>query len=108
VDEPPLPPPPPKTNLKLLWTSLLVPPAVTAGSNLLIGCCGEVGSYGENMLLSLLVAVLTIFACLFVFLAAIRPRFRGRSAVLLGFAFPVGHIVVCLAVWFGSCIPFLR
>ncbi len=105
---PPLPPPPPEIRAGALWTSLLVPPAITASTNLVIGCCKAGGQYGENMLVTLLVAAVTILAFLFLYLAAIRPRFRGRSAVLLGFAYPVGQIVVCLAVWFGSCLPFMR
>jgi uncharacterized radical SAM superfamily Fe-S cluster-containing enzyme len=52
--------PPLKVNQALLWTSFLLPPALTAGSNLVIGCCQAAGSYGENMLLSLLVAVVAI------------------------------------------------
>ena len=108
VDEPALPEPPPRIRTGRLWLSLLAPPAITAATNLVIGCCQAAGQYGEGMLVSLLVGTVAILAFLFVYLSAIRPRFRGRSAVLLGFAYPVGQIVVCLAVWFGSCLPFVR
>ncbi len=99
-----MPPEIPTVPAAPLWTSLLVPPLVTVMSGLLIGFISE-RQVKESLFLfmPLLVAAL-IIGFSFLYSSSVGRRYRGTSLVLLVFAFFFGQIIVCLALWFGSCL----
>ena len=38
------------------------------------------------------------------FVCVIRPRFTGASCILLCVGYVLGETVICLALWFGTCL----
>jgi hypothetical protein len=103
---PEIPISPPSIPRGNLWRSLVIPPAATFIVNCITGLNWSRNDYGVSFLWVPLMALVLIVGFLFSFNAALRPRYQGRSAVLLGFFYFIGQIVVCLAVWFGSCLLF--
>jgi len=89
-----------------LWVVLAIPPATTLIANLAIGLYSRNGGDGGVSLLLPVVMFFVILGLLFRFLAIIKPRYRGRSLVFLGFAYFLGQIIVCLTLWIGSCALF--
>ena len=90
-----------------LWVSLAAPPAATFIANCITGLNWARNDYGASFLWVPILSLVLIIGFLFSFNSALRPRYQGRSAVLLGFFYLIGQIVVCLAVWFGSCFLFM-
>ncbi len=67
---PELPSPPPGIPKSQLWASLAAPPVVTVIGTLVAGSLMNSGSIGEEFLLVLTVALLTILFCLVSFFSA--------------------------------------
>ncbi|MGL5018850.1 MAG: hypothetical protein ACRDBP_12000 [Luteolibacter sp.] len=38
----------------------------------------------------------------------VSRRYRGRSLVFLTFAYFFGQIIICLSLWLGSCLLFVK
>ncbi len=108
----PTPQEPPQVPRGKLWTALLVPPLLTGGLNLAIAALGSVGALGSSgadnaiglSMCLLPVGLLVIIICLIPFLACLRVRYRGSSVVLSGFGYFIGQVVICFAIWFGTCV----
>lgn len=101
-------PPPPVPNpgsipAGPLWTALVVPPVLTVTGNF---CCAALSKQtGGEMVL--LVPVFTALAILFLcipFHRAVRERFQGVSLVFLNLSYLLGEAIICLALWFGTCL----
>jgi hypothetical protein len=105
-DEPEIPVPPPSIARGKLWASLAIPPAATFIANCITGLNWNRNDYGVSFLWVPILSLVLAIVFLFRFNSALRPRYQGRSAVLLGFFYFIGQIVICLAVWFGSCFLF--
>ena len=107
---PEVPVPPPEVSKGKLWTSLAGPPVITVAANSLIGFASRHGggSYGIEFLYVLPIGLLAILICQVIFIRAMKVRFRGRSMALTGIGFFLGQLVVCLALWFGSCVLFIH
>ncbi|WP_035613088.1 hypothetical protein [Haloferula sp. BvORR071] len=105
-EEPPIPQEPPQIPQRKLWTTLLAPPLLTGGLNLIIAALREgLGDGGVTLSLCVpLVGLVAIFVGLVHFLACLRVRYRGNSVVLSGFGYFIGQVVICFAVWFGTCL----
>ncbi len=107
---PSLPPPIAAIPSGPLWVSLLVPPLVTVGCNVFIALSkfanhSTSNSLVEQLLLVVpLVAAAFIVALSFLFYRAVHKRYRGRSLAFLVCAYLLGQVIVCLALWFGSCL----
>lgn len=105
-DEPEIPAPLPRIPRGKLWASLAIPPAATFIANCITGLNWSRNDYGASFLWVPILSLILTIGFLFSFNSALRPRYQGRSAILLGFFYFIGQIVVCLAVWFGSCFIF--
>ncbi|OYV07026.1 MAG: hypothetical protein CFE26_03145 [Verrucomicrobiales bacterium VVV1] len=105
-DEPEIPAPLPSIARGKLWVSLAIPPAATFIANCITGLNWSRNDYGASFLWVPILSLVLTIGFLFSFNAALRPRYQGRSAILLGFFYFIGQIVICLAVWFGSCFIF--
>ena len=86
-----------------LWGTLAIPPVLTLLPNITIGLSSRNGGDGGLSLLIPVVMFFVILGLTFRFHAIIRPRYRGRSLVFLVTAYFLGQIIVCLALWIGSC-----
>ena len=106
-EAPEIPAPPPRIPRGELWTSLAAPPVVTFIANCLTGLGWSRNDYGASFLWVPLLSLALTIGYLLQFNSALRPRYQGRSAILLGFFYFIGQIVICLAVWFGSCFIFM-
>lgn len=100
---PEIPEPAPTIARGPLWCALAIPPAVTLVANIAIG----LASRGVDVAgLSMLIPPVMFFVILglsFRFHEIVRTRYRGRSLVFLYCAYFLGQIIVCLALWIGSC-----
>ena len=103
-EEPPIPQEPPQIPRGKLWACLLVPPVLSGVFTATIAANLSKNSYRIETLFVLPIGLIAIIACLFPYLAAIRVRYRGRSVALLGWGFFLGQIIICLSVWFGTCL----
>ena len=99
-----IPPPYPKIPLKPLWISLAVPPLISVIPNLLLGLLTHGGDAWAYTLWSPPLALCFIIVFLFPYKNAVKHRYRGTSLVLLGWAYVIGQIIVCTALWFGTCV----
>ncbi|MEO1836840.1 MAG: hypothetical protein ABGZ49_15265 [Akkermansiaceae bacterium] len=104
VPLPPLPPPPTK-----LWTCLLLPLAVTLVSSIVVMIllgAGVADSYDALVYLLVPGAAGALAGLLGTpgFVLLMRQRYRGRSLWLLGFAYPIGQIVLSGVTGFGACL----
>lgn len=90
----------------LLWTSLSVPPIATVMGNAVAGLLSK-STGGELIFVVPMVVAALIFALSFVFFHAITARYRGRSVAFLYIAYLLGQAIICLALWFGSCLLFM-
>ncbi|MEO5714840.1 MAG: hypothetical protein ABIT37_15275 [Luteolibacter sp.] len=101
-DEPPVPEPTPEIPRRPLWSCLAVPPVLTVLANGLIALGGKSGQG-----LSLAVPVVMFFVIIGLtqhFHGIISKRYQGPSLLFLNFAYFFGQIIVCLTLWFGSCV----
>lgn len=107
MDEvPEVPEPVPKIATGPLWCALAIPPAVTLVANIAIGVASKnVDVAGYSLLIPPLM-FFVISALCFRFHAIVKPRYRGRSLVFLTCSYFLGQIIVCLALWIGSCALF--
>lgn len=90
-----------------LWTALAVPPVLTFVSNMLVGLL----KIGKDDGLSLLIPPVMFFVIIgfsVKFHLLMKNRYRGRSLVFLNLGYFLGQIIVCLALWFGSCALFFN
>lgn len=74
--------------------------------NMAIGLMGRNGGDAGGTLLIPPVMFFAILALSFQFCAITKPRYRGRSLAFLVSAYFFGQIIVCLALWVGSCVLF--
>jgi len=104
-EEPPLPQPVPEIPRGPLWYCLAIPPALTVVTNGLIASFGGTGpaiaSLAIPVVIFFVICGLTQF-----FNDTITKRYQGRSVVFLNLAYFFGQIIVCFALWFGSCVLF--
>lgn len=105
-EEPRIPQEPPPIPRGKLWASLVTPPGISVIGTLVAGAYATQNSYGIEFLFVLPLGLLAILVCLAFFISAWRVRYRGRSLVLTGFGFLLGQIIVCLTLWFGTCMVF--
>ena len=105
-EAPEIPLPPPRIPRGKLWASLVIPPAATFIANWITGLNWNHNDYGQSFLWVPILSLFLTIGFVFSFNASLRPRFQGPSVLLLGFFYFIGQIVICLAVWFGSCFIF--
>ena len=91
-----------------LWVLLVSPPLLVLLINLAVGLVDSKGQYGEGFLIVLPAGLLVLIVCQIRFSFFIRRRYRGSSLVLLSLGYFIGELVICLAVWFGSCLLFMH
>ncbi len=109
MDEAPqIPQPVPEVPRKALWISLALPPAATLLGNLLAAGIRHRDDYGITFLGVPVLVLFLILGFLFMFKKAVGTRYRGRSLVYLNIAYFLGQIIVCLALWVGSCLLFVK
>ena len=89
-----------------LWATLAIPPVLTLLPNIAIGLSIKSGGNGGLTLVIPLVMFFVILGLTFRFHSIIWPRYRGRSLVFLVSSYFLGQMIVCLALWIGSCALF--
>ena len=89
-----------------LWATLAIPPVLTLLPNIAIGLGSKNGGDGGLSLLIPLVMFFVILGLTIRFHAIIGQRYRGRSLVFLVSSYFLGQMIVCLALWIGSCALF--
>ena len=102
-EAPEVPLPPPEIPRGKLWAALSIPPVVTVAGTFVAGSSTHPNSYGIELLYVLPVGLLAIVVCLCYFVSAWKVRYRGRSLVLTSIGYFLGQIILCLALWYGSC-----
>lgn len=102
------PPQLPEIPGRPLWIAFAIPPLAILAGNLIVGIDGNAGTYGANFLWVPIFAFIVILILLPVFHRAVKTRYRGRSLVFLNLAYFFGQIIVCLTVWLGSCMLFMK
>lgn len=105
-DELPIPQPVPEIPRGRLWSCLVIPPVMTLLAN---GIIAILGRNGGPAFASLGIPVVMFFVIIGLtqhFHDTINKRYQGRSLVFLNFAYFLGQIIVCLTLWFGSCVLF--
>ena len=112
MDEPkpedlPTPQEPPQIPRGKLWTCLLAPPLLSGLLTAILAAATR-HEYGQGAVVVLPVGLAAIIICLFPFLACLRVRYQGRSVTLLGWGYFLGQIIVCLSIWFGTCLLVLQ
>ena len=107
TEAPEVPSPVPVIPRGPLWLACSIPPAATLIGNLLASFFRNTSDYSVCFLLVPLVVLFIIGLITPLFNLAVRTRYRGRSLVFLNCAFILGQIIVCLALWFGSCFLFM-
>lgn len=86
-----------------LWAALIFPPAVTVSGNLF--CAMLTKASGSSLIFVVPIVVVSLILIFsIVFLEAVKRRFRGASLVFLYFAYLLGQAIICLALWFGTCL----
>lgn len=106
-EEPEVPTPPPEVPKNKLWATLLIPPVLTVIGTFVAGATYNSNNYGMEFLAVLPVGLLTILCCLITFINAWKVRYRGRSLVLTSIGYVLGQIILCLGLWFGTCLLFV-
>jgi len=97
-----LPPPalePPRLNVVQVWITLLAPGAFAFLCNLLVKATG---THSDGYFQVFALTVIPVFCGWIYFGNLIFERYRGCSAVMLLFAYPLGQFVICVGVWGGS------
>lgn len=87
-----------------LWIAGSIPPLATLLGNLLVSILPDPDPYGATYLWVPVFVFFIIIAFTMLFHRAIKIRYKGRSLVFLDCAFALGQIIVCLALWIGSCL----
>ena len=107
-EEPEIPAPPPEVPAGKLWTSLIIPPALTVIGTLILSFAFEDSrNYGIEILFMLPVSLIAIITCLVFFILAWRVRYRGRTLVLTAIGYFLGQVILCLCLWYGCCFAVL-
>ena len=88
-----------------LWTTLAIPPVVTLVTNMAIGLLS--GDGGISLLIPPIMFFVIIGFCI-KFHSLVKQRYKGRSLLFLNFAYCFGQVIVCLALWLGSCVLFYK
>ena len=104
--EPEIPNPVPEIARGPLWRTLLIPPLLTLIPNFALGIIGN-----DLMAWSLLTPFIVFLAILIQlqsFNKIVGVRYQGPSFVFLVFSYFFVQIIVCLKLWFGSCLLFSR
>ena len=104
--EPPVPEPPPRVPRGRLWLCLLMPTLVTLLSvAVAVPVASSMNNYGgiPVLLATLLVGPVVGLCCIPWWLKLMRPRYAGRSLVLLGVAYPLGQIILTPFIAYGGC-----
>lgn len=86
-----------------LWFFLCLPPMAIILSNVIIWLSGKIGDYGMNYLYSLLVGIVALVGGQIGFSNLVAKHSLGSSKLGLNLGYFFGEIMVCLALWFGSC-----
>lgn len=103
-----LPAPQPEVPQGALWTALSLPPVATIVANLILSSVGEnLQGVSGWLLLMLFVVFIVILMFTIRFHEIVSRRYQGRSLVFLTFAYFFGQILICLALWIGSCALFM-
>jgi hypothetical protein len=105
-EEPQSPQEPPMIPRGKLWASLAIPPVICVIGTLAAGSAYAGNSYGFEFLYVLPVGLLAILIGLGFFIQAWRVRYRGRSLALTASGYFFGQIILCLTLWFGTCMLF--
>jgi hypothetical protein len=104
MDEAPeIPMPVPEIPRLPLWIACSIPPVATLLGNLVVSFVRNPDPYGATFLWVPVVVFFIILVLTPLFHQAVRVRYRGRSLVFLNCAYVLGEIIICLALWFGSC-----
>ena len=104
MDEiPEIPEPIPTIPRGSLWNALAIPPLVTLVANIALGLSSGIGEVAGLSLLIPPVMFFVILGLSFHFHAIVKPCYQGRSLVFLTSTYFLGQIIVCLALWIGSC-----
>ena len=107
-EAPEIPAPPPEIPRKSLWTTLAIPPAITTTGTLVMSMIFGSRNYGAEMLWMLPIGLIAIITCLVFFVRVFRIRYRGRTLVLTSIGYFLGQVILCLCLWFGSCMVVLQ
>jgi hypothetical protein len=83
-----------------VWITLLAPAAFAFLANLLVKASAS-SNWDAYIQMLVLTAILAVCGWIY-FGNLIFERYRGCSAVMLLFAYPLGQFVICLGVWGGS------
>jgi hypothetical protein len=89
-----------------LWITLAIPPVLTLVTNMGIGLLSRNGGDGGISLLIPPIMFFVIIGFCTKFHSLVKQRYKGRSLVFLNFAYFFGQVIVCLALWIGSCVLF--
>ncbi len=102
-----IPPPVPTIPRGPLWLTLAIPPGLTLFANMAIGLLAGAGNGNGGLSLSVPPIMFFVIIGLAVrFHGVVRTRYQGRSLTFLSWAYFLGQIIVCLALWIGSCMLF--
>ncbi|WP_338288819.1 hypothetical protein [Luteolibacter sp. LG18] len=107
MSDPLQPGPPPTIDRRRMWSALLLPSGVVTVGNAVVAA-NSPGPYGENFLNILPIGLLAVIFGTILFSGAIRPRYRGRSRVMLNCFYFLGQVVIGIGVWAGSCLGFME
>lgn len=102
-EKPELPRPVAEIPRAPLWCSLVIPPVMTVLGNIVASFARDKESLSFG-LFPVMFFVILGFA--FRFHHLVSKRYRGSSLVFLNIAYFLGQIIVCIALWFGSCLLF--
>lgn len=104
TDPPPVPVPEPVPEVPAgkMWTALAAPPLATVLGSLI----ATRPSQPDLVIVVPLIVIPIIIGFSFAFYAAVSRRYRGRSLVFLMLSYLLGQPIICLVLWFGSCVLF--
>ena len=108
IEAPEVPQPVPIIPRGPLWIACSIPPGAILAGNLIASFFRSPNDYGVVFLAVPVVVFFIIVGITPLFNLAVRVRYRGRSLVFLNCAFVLGQIIICLALWFGSCLLFVN
>jgi hypothetical protein len=104
--DPGLPLPPPKIPRGQLWACLLAPTLATLLSIPgTLSLANSAGGYDgiPYLFIPLLAGPVAGLGCLPWWIRLMKPRYAGRSLVLLGFAYPIGQMILTPLIGYGGC-----
>lgn len=104
--DPQIPGPEPVVPRDKLWISLSIPPVATVAGN--AGAALISKSSGGQLIFAVPIIITALVLGLsFMFFHAITQRYRGISVAFLYISYLLGQAIICLALWFGSCLLFM-